>query len=141
MLCQAASLARLCCMIRVHITGFFHGSNHEVDFTSQAAGWINQVVEANRTGFPIARAAIEPLTDGSRKRRDLTLYDLAEDLASLRSQVAVGVRWLFSLYRIRCGRRARKGRSRGCRAKFYPASAALMCERRISTPFTRLKVF
>ena len=48
---------------------------HEVDFTSQAAGWINQVVEANRNGFPIARAAVETLADGSRKRRDLTLYD------------------------------------------------------------------
>lgn len=48
---------------------------HEVDFTSQAAGWINQFVEANGESFPISRAAIETSAFGSRKRRDITLYD------------------------------------------------------------------
>ena len=48
---------------------------HEVDFTSQAAGWINQLAEANGNGFPIGSAKIETLSAGSRKRRDLTIYD------------------------------------------------------------------
>lgn len=106
-------------MIRVQITGFFMAvAIHEVDFTSQAAGWINQVVEANRTGFPIARAAIEPLTDGSRKRRDLTLYDLAEDLASLAKPSCRGRSMVIQPIS-NCGRRARKGRSRGCRVVLH----------------------
>ena len=50
---------------------------HEVDFTSQAAGWINQVVEANGARFAIGRASIETLADGSRKRRDITFYNRA----------------------------------------------------------------
>jgi hypothetical protein len=50
---------------------------HEVDFTSQAAGWINQVVEANGSRFAIGRASIETLADGSRKRRDITFYNRA----------------------------------------------------------------
>ena len=48
---------------------------HEVDFTSQAAGWIRQLIEANGESFPIADVRIETLADGSRKRRDITLYD------------------------------------------------------------------
>lgn len=48
---------------------------HEVDFTSQAVGWIKQLIEANGDKFPIADARIETLADGSRKRRDITLYD------------------------------------------------------------------
>ncbi|MGB6176963.1 MAG: N-6 DNA methylase, partial [Methylocella sp.] len=48
---------------------------HEVDFTSRAAGWINAVVATNGPTFPIGKAFIETLADGSRKRRDITLYD------------------------------------------------------------------
>jgi len=48
---------------------------HEVDFTSQAAGWIKQLIDANGDGFPIGGVRIETLADGSRKRRDITLYD------------------------------------------------------------------
>lgn len=48
---------------------------HEVDFTSQAAGWIKQLIEANGDGFPIGDVRIETLASGSRKRRDITFYD------------------------------------------------------------------
>jgi len=48
---------------------------HEIGFTSRAAGWIKNLIDANGPSFPIGDVRIETLAEGSRKRRDITLYD------------------------------------------------------------------
>jgi type I restriction-modification system DNA methylase subunit len=48
---------------------------YEIDFTSQVAGWIKQLIDVNGPSFPIGDARIETLAEGSRKRRDITFYD------------------------------------------------------------------
>ena len=47
----------------------------ELDFTGQAIGWINAVIAANGPSFALSKASIETLARGSRKRRDITIYD------------------------------------------------------------------
>lgn len=49
-------------------------TSHEITFCSDAAGWINQELDA-RPELPFARAQIEQSARGSRQRRDLTIFD------------------------------------------------------------------
>lgn len=49
-------------------------STNELTFVSDVAGWINQILSVHPE-FPFKQAKVEESTKGSRKRRDLILYD------------------------------------------------------------------
>lgn len=54
--------------------------DHELTFCSAAAGWMNQELET-RPELEFGRVAIEQSPRGSRKRRDLTIYDRSGKVA------------------------------------------------------------
>ncbi len=54
--------------------------DHELTFCSQAAGWMNEILAA-RPELAFGEVKIEQSVRGSRKRRDLTLYDRSGKVA------------------------------------------------------------
>ncbi len=55
-------------------------TEHELTFCSDAAGWMNQELEV-RPELAFTRVKIEQSPKGSRKRRDLTIYDRSDKIA------------------------------------------------------------
>jgi len=55
-------------------------TEHELTFCSDAAGWMNQELEV-RPELAFSRVKIEQSARGSRKRRDLTIYDRSDQIA------------------------------------------------------------
>ncbi len=55
-------------------------TEHELTFCSDAAGWMNQELEV-RPDLAFSRVKIEQSARGSRKRRDLTIYDRSDQIA------------------------------------------------------------
>jgi hypothetical protein len=54
--------------------------DHELTFCSDVAGWLNEMLSA-RPDLPFSRVKIEQSVRGSRKRRDLTVYDRSSRVA------------------------------------------------------------
>ena len=48
---------------------------HEIEFTSQVAGWINELINVQSNDFPLSSAHIEHRSRTSAKRNDLTVFD------------------------------------------------------------------